>query len=716
LSEDTVKTPSQYTWQKVVYFASNKTSDTIFAFNKEIRLCNDVAIPPTTDTLIYWTTTDAAKDGFIPVSPGFYFKRKNQTPNFFIGMKYDSIPKGYTARDMRIYRYDAGKWYLDTNVTTLDSAAGIIYVKTRDLTYPFIAMIDTVRPTVTFVGTTDSAVVASQDIEDTFIVSDNISNMSCMFSYAKGENAYTTGDGSKNVLSANKDTITDIIPATMVSEDNGVRAIFVASDGCHNDTVNVSRQVIRNSKSDMVVTEALKWLPLHVTAVPDSPAAQSALYNLAVNGSWKYDNKLFRLFRWYPYSANTDTTDKWVEYADSVKNQFTFSPGYIIWLKTKTQTTVDFGRATTPSLKQAYKITLRPNGWTDIALPFKFNVFIKDIFSATAASGQITDSLQFYKWTLDTAGQYYPEVAYLHGIHEADTMVSDKNTGYCAYNSSNDTIFLYIPPTPVSMSGASSSKRHSTMTADGSYLLKITGHIRDGATLSPVYCGYDATSAQGVSLYSAPPQLASAAMGVCDGSKKFFGHEIVHGTAGGGALFNIAFVNTSGSAATIDYNFENMDRLPAGMSALLIDPETGKSAAISGAASVSVAATHTAYRNLAVGVDDYLAKVKIAGTVWKLGLSGAYPNPFSRSVRIHYTLPAKGINRITLSIINVFGKTVFEKTESVAEVSGEREFVWNGKDYHKKQVASGIYFVKMTALDASANRTGVFEKKITYLP
>jgi hypothetical protein len=85
-------------------------------------------------------------------------------------------------------------------------------------------------------------------------------------------------------------------------------------------------------------------------------------------------------------------------------------------------------------------------------------------------------------------------------------------------------------------------------------------------------------------------------------------------------------------------------------------------------------------------------------------------------VRIHYTLPAKGINRITLSIINVFGKTVFEKTESVAEVSGEREFVWNGKDYHKKQVASGIYFVKMTALDASANRTGVFEKKITYLP
>jgi hypothetical protein len=295
-------------------------------------------------------------------------------------------------------------------------------------------------------------------------------------------------------------------------------------------------------------------------------------------------------------------------------------------------------------------------------------------------------------------------------------MVSDKNTGYCAYNSSGDTVFMYVPPTPVSMAGASSSKHHSTMTADGSYLLKITGHIRDGATLSPVYCGYDATSAQGVSLYSAPPQLADAAMGVCDGNKNFFGHEIVHGTAGGGALFNMAFVNTSGSAATIQYTFENVAGLPAGMSALLIDPETGKSASISGAASVSVEATHTAYRNLAVGTNDYLAKAKIAGTVWKLGLSGAYPNPFSRSVRIHYTLPAKGINRITLSIVNVFGKTVFEKTESVAEVSGEREFVWNGKDYHKKQVASGIYFVKMTALDASAKRTGVFEKKITYLP
>jgi len=295
-------------------------------------------------------------------------------------------------------------------------------------------------------------------------------------------------------------------------------------------------------------------------------------------------------------------------------------------------------------------------------------------------------------------------------------MISDKDVGYCVYNSSADTVRLYVPPIPVSMSGA--SKHHFNKTHDGSWLVKMTGHVKDGATLSPVYCGYDgAASTRSVSLYSAPPQLGNTAMGVCDDKKNFFGHAIVHGaTAGNGALFNLAFVNNSGAAETIEYGFENLDKLPSGMSALLINPETGNSEEISGTAGLKVAATHTAYRNLAVGSNEYLAKVKIACQVWKLDLLGAYPNPFSRAVRIRYSLPGTGISRVTMSIVNVFGRTVFQKTQSAVDVTGERELLWNGTDSHKKQVASGIYFVKMTALDANSNQTAVFQKKITYLP
>ena len=310
-SRDSVKT-SVFSWQPLSYFALNNPRDTVFACNKRIRLCNDVSIDPTRDTLIAWNPIGARAHGFIPVSVGFFFKNKIPTPAFFIGLKYDSLPQGHGASEIRIYRFDqsTGDWFVEYG-SQLDNKANIVYFKTQNLNLPFVAMLDTVSPSVKHAGPF-SAAAANLDVDDTFIVADNVSNLSCRFYFSKGEFSYASGDSDARTLTQRSDSLFTIIPALTVCADNGTRAIFIASDGAHFDTVNASRQVIRQQHSDVVASVPLQWLPLHATAAPDSPSLRYALRNFARQGTWKYDNTAFRVFAWTPCNLNTKDTNKYL--------------------------------------------------------------------------------------------------------------------------------------------------------------------------------------------------------------------------------------------------------------------------------------------------------------------------------------------------------------------------------------------------------------------
>jgi hypothetical protein len=232
--------------------------------------------------------------------------------------------------------------------------------------------------------------------------------------------------------------------------------------------------------------------------------------------------------------------------------------------------------------------------------------------------------------------------------------------------------------------------------------------------LSPVYCGFVAGQKKDATFFSPPPQRGDVALRVCDGQKRLFGHELARG--GDGATFALAFVNNSSGAAIIDYGIDNVDQLPLSMGTLLIDPETGKTEPIDKPLKVSVDAGQCVFRTLTVGSAAYLAKTRQNVTAWKLDLLGAYPNPFNKVVRLRYSLPQQGVNRIKLSIVSVFGRVVFETTQLCQGKSGVHELVWNGLDGHNKPMASGVYVVKLTALDEKSRSSGVFEKKITCLP
>ena len=69
-----------------------------------------------------------------------------------------------------------------------------------------------------------------------------------------------------------------------------------------------------------------------------------------------------------------------------------------------------------------------------------------------------------------------------------------------------------------------------------------------------------------------------------------------------------------------------------------------------------------------------------------------YPNPFNPSTTIEFTLPEKSY--VTVGIYNTLGQsiaTILHETLS----AGSHVTTWNGKDEHKKTVASGVYIYKV---------------------
>lgn len=713
---------SSFSWQEIAYFKPDTVRDTAFGFNKRVRISTEVSGDPVKDTLIAWSPVGAGKNGLIPVSIGFYFKQKVQSPNFYVGLACDSIPMGYSIANVRIYRYANDCWSVEQG-SAFDAAGNFVYVKTHDPTKPFIAMIDTMAPLVSLSGFGIGPVISGEVITDTFFIRDNICNAQCSFHYTKGANSYLEGDSVDTVLTSKSDTLVLTIPGTMVTGDAGVRAIFIVSDGVNTVPINVSRQVIRRVQSDIITTEAMQWMPLHITAMPDSPSAKNALHNFSVNGEWKYDPTAFRMFRWYACSLNVGKTDKWVEYSDAQKDLFSFVPGTILWLKSFRQGVIDFGRATTPSLASPIAIILQPNGWTDIAPPYKFDILIGDVLNATIATGQSADSLQLYQWALDTNKHYYPKPVYIPGLasivpdlgNKRYSIISKETIGYSVFNPFSYPVRLSVPPVPASMSSISS--KTAKKRAPSTWAIKVAGRTQEGASLCPVYCGYESGKEKSPVFFKAPPQFDNIALRVCDARENFFGHEVVSGVLDeGGISFDLAVINSSASGRVVECDFEIVGTLPEGMQALLIDPQTGASGPIEKTFVVGVNGGERVHRQLAVGGKEYLAKIKLATQPLRLDLLGAYPNPFVRQVRIRYSLPATGIGRVRLSVLGISGKTVFETIRSSHDRSGVCEFLWDGTDRRKKPVGAGVYVLRMTAFDEKEKTAGTFERKITYMP
>jgi hypothetical protein len=94
---------------------------------------------------------------------------------------------------------------------------------------------------------------------------------------------------------------------------------------------------------------------------------------------------------------------------------------------------------------------------------------------------------------------------------------------------------------------------------------------------------------------------------------------------------------------------------------------------------------------------SYLTTTNVAGqeeTIREFSLSQNYPNPFNPETTIRYQLPLS--STVSLTIANILGQKI-RTLVSAEQASGEHTILWDGKDDLGGDVASGVYFYRLTA-------------------
>ncbi|HMD68777.1 MAG TPA: FlgD immunoglobulin-like domain containing protein, partial [Chitinivibrionales bacterium] len=706
-----------YKWQSVLLFS--KDYDTVYAFNRQLRFTNqpgDVSRVP--DTVV---ADSIHPYGFTAVSVAFEFKVKDAGVPFNVGVKLSAIPAGFTAKDVRIFRLmPNGEWMVDTLPLYVDSAGGYVYELTNQLAMPFVAGIDMRRPSARILTNVTDPVPAGVAIIDTFLLSDNIANLRWRFMSTKGGEAFATGDTSQSgTLSDTSVRVAVTTPGALVSPDNGVRGMIIVTDGTYRDTVTISRRVVRDT--DLVWTESGKWVPMSVTVDLDTPSAVTAF--LPLSGTpWKYDNTKFRVFRW-----GATVADKWVEYADTISKAFNFVRGSQMWVKAKTKTPIRFGRGVTPSLDSSFMVTLPSKQWVDLALPFNFDITVADIIGSTKDSVKTgdtlgIDSVLIFDWAKDTTGHYATDLIFNNTIispqlnNAAQPLSSSDPAGFAFYNNGGSAVQLVIPPVPQAMS-TRLAKKAAPKQQQG-WAIKITSKLGDGSMMSPVYCGFSKTASAATTYYPVSPSFGDASLAVFDiATRRVFGHAMAHATPEGGCAFLLAFCNDGNQRQKISCSLGNLSLLPQGTLAALYNDATGAFENLTnGSAAVSVDANSKGFRWLLVGPKEYLAKAALIARPALLKLFGTYPNPFRSMVRIRYSLPYVGIDRVFFSIYDIRGRIVWRTEVSGASTSGVNDVLWNGRSEDGRPVAAGMYILRMTAFNTDRKPCGGFDRKMTFMP
>jgi hypothetical protein len=677
--------------------------------------------------------------GFIPAGSSFYFVNKNPSPAFSIGLKC-AVPPGYTLRDVRIYRYDAANaiWIVE-KATGFDTVNSYVYVITNDLSMPFTAMIDTTPPKIRvfYSSSMNAAVAKGTPVVDSVEIQDNVANCTWYFRCKQGGDPFQLSDASQfATLTRPVDTTSVLIKGLYTTPDNGASAMFIVNNGRFSDTVFLSQTVIRDT--NVLFSLQMMWTPLKVTAVLDSPSAKRLLRfvdTTAANPT--YDNRYIRLFRFYPdasLNGSEPENQKWAEYAESRDSIFSLTAGKLMWVKTRERVRFDFGRGVTMSLDNPVTIPLNAHGWTDVALPFQFDMRLGDIVTATRGGSPDADTaIAYYRWIRDAAsGKYHSEIIYDSTLSSAglggDSLVAILSNstldGYTIYSRYNGTIPLRIPPVSSAMSAfitgpAPTAKK----TAPAGWALRMVPRTGDGTILSSVYCAYDASGAPAVRPYPLPPTFEHISVGVCEEkSGTMNGHRVLHSLTGGGCSYLLAFRNDrtdTKNAEKISFRLDRIGSFPSTLKTALYNASTGDCTELAGTAepAVEVVPQATELRWLFAGNAEFIASAMQKLSTGKLALEKIYPNPLRTVVHLRYSIPSARVGRIEFSVFDISGKTIWHSTVKDNLVrGGSRECVWYATTSAGRRVASGVYIVKMAAFDRKNTMIAAMERRLTVLP
>ena len=700
-----------YSWQPVSYFDQDVPRDTVRGFNGDVLLWKDSLydprgrIPVVADTLFYEEVPSSGWEGMAALGGVVSIAAPEQTPAFYLGLRYDrsKIPNGYGAGDIRVYRIGRDGTVSAVGTSGVDSTMRMAWVKTDDFSLAFTALVDTVEPDTAFLTNLNTVIRSSSDtVRDTFVISDNAGDVRWWLYYERGDRALFGSEAASGRLSARSETLSVAIPGAG-AEDSGIRGALVIDDGRYRDTIDVSRRA-RREHSDELTTAEMEWFPLYVTAELEKPSLRHVLAGEAAS-SFDYDTRDIRLFRWYPHKDNEGSSDKWVEYSSSEKDLFEFTPGRLIWIKTAEHRSIDFGEGVTLSLQDTFALTLPAGEWTDFGLPYLFDVRIRDIAGATGARG---DSLEYYRWK--RAGprrgdsMYVTDLLYARGISETDTVVLESGSGTAntVYNPLEDSVILRIPPIPPVMSpvivdtGGGESKK--SQNKERGWRVRVSPSLDRGPHLSTIYCGYE-PGGTGTRYYAAPPSFSPLRAGV-HARRTMFGHAVAREAPHGGCAFELVFRNDESGERTVRCT---LDKMRVEGEAWILDPVSREwEANDDNAFSVAVKGDWSEYRWLVVGDAEYRDYFLNSLPSWRLDLMRVHTAAGGRSVLMRYSVPYGGMRSIEFAAFDAAGRLVWRRqVEGAGLQRGVHTVAWD-----TTPSAAGMYVIRMRAVNETGKRRG----------
>jgi len=89
-----------------------------------------------------------------------------------------------------------------------------------------------------------------------------------------------------------------------------------------------------------------------------------------------------------------------------------------------------------------------------------------------------------------------------------------------------------------------------------------------------------------------------------------------------------------------------------------------------------------------------LAQVTDAGPSLRNSLAQNYPNPFNPQTTIAFSIAERA--NVRVAVYNVNGALV-RTLANESRAAGAYELTWDGRDDGGRQVASGVYFYRLTA-------------------
>jgi hypothetical protein len=506
------------------------------------------------------------------------------------------------------------------------------------------------------------------------------------------------------------------------AESFGLRAVFRVSDGVNTTIVDVSRSVINDTVDGMVTLEN-EWTPIRVAGVLDDPDVTVACVGLSGGKKWSYDNTVFRVFGWFPDTGSAGG-GKWHEWSKDRNDDFAVDPGRVIWAKTKASKTLSLGSGYTTPLSSDFGITLPAQSWTDISIPYKFEILLCDILKRTEAfdtSRAVIDTLQIVWWEKGTEGytaqdMYVPYVSSLSDVSDDTLKYSALGEAYSVYNPFDAEVTLQVPPLPVALTTCPTgdlSKRASR--ASEGWDIGVHSRVRGGIRLHTIRCGVTEGAPQDY-VFPLRPSFGRVGVGVVHGPDNLLQAHAVLPELGpeGGVAYEIVYFNDGSDGVVVDGGLEDLQYVPEGLRARVYTPGRGAYEPESESFVLKIPAGQAVSRWVVAGDASYLAKFASGFPKYRLALLGAFPNPFRGRVAVRYSLPYEGMRDVVFGIYDMRGRRVWEHRPEGRLRPGHHTVTWDGRDSRGTVVGSGTYLLRMHAR-SQAGESKSFKVRLTYV-